>query len=381
MKKLRLAALLSIGLLLLAPLQTFAIENGGVGGRPANPDPSNPRTTSIFIYQLKPGEEHSDGVLVSNNTASEQTVSVYAVDSILSSGGAFACKQAVEPKNDVGSWITLQSDSVTVAAGSSQVVPFTISVPANASVGEHDGCIALQAASQTAKSSGANGVVLSFRSAIRVAVTIPGKIIKKLTLVSVQSSPTKDNKLLVVPTVRNDGNVSLDITTQINLLPLFGGASVRTKEGSSPVLPHSSESWQYVVKRPFWGGLYRAKVTAVYDSNPNGQLGSKQQATPKTVELTSTAFFVTPAPIAVVIELAVLLALLLFIVWLVRRYVKSKQIRRHWQTYTVKTGDTLQSLAAAHGVSWRQVAKSNKLKPPYHLEKGHKIILPPTPKE
>lgn len=372
---------MAVGLLLLVPMQTFAIENGGVGGRPANPDPGNPRTKSIFIYQLKPGEQRDDGVLVSNNTSSEQTVSVYAVDSILSSGGAFACKQAVEPKNGVGSWITLQSDSVTVAPGASQVVPFTVSVPTNASVGEHDGCIALQAVSQTAKSSGTSGVVLSFRSAIRVAVTVPGKIVKRLAITSVKVTPSKDNKLLVVPSVRNDGNVSLDITTQINLQPLLGGASLRTKQGSSPVLPRSSESWQYEVKRPFWGGLYRANVIAVYDANPNVQLGSSQNASQKSVQLTSAAFFVAPTPLAAVIELVVLLIILLLVLWLVRRYLQAKHVNRYWKAYTVKKGDTLQSLAAAHNVSWKQVAKVNKLKPPYHLEKGHVITLPPKPKE
>ena len=32
----------------------------GIGSRPANPDPNNPRTQSIFIYQLNRGASKSD---------------------------------------------------------------------------------------------------------------------------------------------------------------------------------------------------------------------------------------------------------------------------------------------------------------------------------
>lgn len=362
--------------MLLAPLQTYAIENGGVGGRPANPRADNPRTKSIFIYQLKPGEQANDGVLVSNNTDTQQTVSIYPVDAVLSSGGAFACKQAVEPKEGVGSWITLQSASITLDPNTTQTVPFTVSVPQNAGAGEHDGCIALQAESQAGKASGTNGVVLSFRSAIRVAVTVPGKIVKKLSITSVKTT-AKDDMYVVAPAVRNDGNVSLDATTRIELVSLFGPTVSTTKEGSSPVLPRSSESWQYEVKRPFWGGPYRARVVVSYNGDPSSQLGVDSHTPATTLTRSSALFFAAPAPLAAVIELAVLLLIVLLIVWLVRRRLQARHVSRHWEEYTVKKSDTLQGVAASRNVSWRQIAKANKLKAPYHLEKGQKLTLPP----
>lgn len=381
MKKLQLLVVALAALVLLAPLNAYAIENGGVGGRPANPRADNPRTKSIFIYELKPGQQASDAVLLTNNTDTPQTIAVYGVDSVLSSGGAFACKQAAEPKNDVGAWLSIGSSSVTVPANSSQKVPFTITVPAQADVGEHDGCIAIQAASQTAAKSGTSGVVLSFRSAIRVAVTVPGKIIKKLAITSVTASHAKDGTYLVVPTVRNDGNVSLDVTQQIELVSVVGTTATTVKEGSSPVLPHSSASQQYEVKRPFWGGFYRARVTAMYNANPATGLGSDQQAEQQTVVRNSGWFFAAPAPAAAAIELAILLLVIVIIVWLVRRWRHGRHVRTHWQEYSVKKGDTLQSLAAKHNVSWQKLARANKLKPPYDLEKGQTLTVPPASKE
>src|SRR5574344_1228113 len=77
---------------------------GAVGGRPANPDPDNPRTRSIFIYTLKAGESKSDQIYLSNNGDTAETVELFAVDGTVSNTGAYTCKQNVEPREDVGAW-------------------------------------------------------------------------------------------------------------------------------------------------------------------------------------------------------------------------------------------------------------------------------------
>jgi hypothetical protein len=376
MKKFQALAFAVLGLVLLVPLQAYAIENGGVGGRPAHPSADNPRTKSIFIYELKAGQSQTDGVLISNNTDTQQTVSVYPVDSVLSSGGAFACEQAAEPRQGVGSWVTLSADSIMLEPNSTKEVPFTITVPANAEVGEHDGCIAIQAQSQTSKPSGSSGVVLSFRSAIRVVVTVPGKIIKKLSITSVKVSPVKGGKYRVETMVRNDGNVSLDTSAKIRLVSLLGQTVSTFKVGSSPVLAHSTATWNYEVERPFWGGFYRAQVEASYDSNTASQLGTSKNATPLTKDMVSALFFAAPKPAAAAIEGILLLLIVVLAVLLLRRTAHKRHVRDHWASFTVEKGDTVESLAKAHGVSWKKIAKANKLKPPYHLQAGRKIKLP-----
>ena len=56
---------------------------GGIGGRPANPDPNNPRTESIFIYTLDKGASKQDQVLVSNGSSETKTVELYTVDGVV----------------------------------------------------------------------------------------------------------------------------------------------------------------------------------------------------------------------------------------------------------------------------------------------------------
>ena len=42
-----------IGVAMIAGLiLPVSVSANGIGGRPANPDPNNPRTSSIFIYNL-----------------------------------------------------------------------------------------------------------------------------------------------------------------------------------------------------------------------------------------------------------------------------------------------------------------------------------------
>jgi WxL Interacting Protein, peptidoglycan binding domain/LysM domain len=379
MKKLRLlAALLTVSVTMSMPAVAFAVGYGGVGGRPAHPQTDNPRTKSIFIYALKDGRSASDGVTIYNNTNKRQTISVVPVDSVLSSGGSFACAQNSEPKKDVGAWIKLQTSEVTLSANSSKTVPFTVTVPQNADVGEHDGCIAIQADSAT-KPTSKSGVLLSFRSAIRVVVTIPGKIVKKLTLNSIGIDHLKNDDYVISPVAQNEGNVSLDTDVQIKLASIFG-PTIGTKGGTYPVLPRSKATWNFEYKHPFWGGWYHAYTTATYNSNPTAELGVDQGAS-KTVKLTSTVFFVAPTGWGGLIEALIVLALVAAGWFFLKKQRDIRHIREHWIDYKAKKDDDIKSVAAAHHTSWKKLVRVNKIKPPYDLHKDQKLKVPPKPKE
>lgn len=374
---------LTVGLVLFAMLTVpagtvLAAAYGGIGARPAYPQPNNPRSQSIFIFELKPGQQASNGVQIINNTNQSQTVNLYAVDSAVASGGNFTCAQNGAPKKDVGAWISLADSSVTVPANSNQIVPFTITVPDSGSiaVGEHDGCIAMQAVSQTAVPSDKNGVLLSFRTAIRVAVTIPGKIIKKLHIVSVTVSKGHQSNYIITPLVSNDGNVSLDTAITTSLSSVFGPTLMTTKRGSNPVLPHTQSSWNYTVNKPFWGGWYRADVTVSYDANTATGLGITTNSQTKTETMSSALFFVAPAPLALVIEIVVLLLIIAIVFLGIHRLIDGRAVKQQWKPVKIGQHATLQTLAQDYGVSWHKIAKVNKLKPPYHLEAGQKLKLP-----
>lgn len=347
-----------------------AIEASGVGGRPANPHPDNPRTQSIFIYELEGGKSASDGVKVTNNTDQTRTLQVYAVDSQMASGGAFACEQKADPLNAVGGWVTLEKSSVTLAPKTNVTVNFTVRVPENTSVGEHNGCIVIQ--DSTEQKTDTNGVALSFRSAIRLVVTIPGEIIKKLSFVSQSVRITKD-KLQAMPKFRNDGNVSLDVVVSSEIKSIFGGGQV-SLGGQFPVLASSTAEYNFETDRPYWGGFYKVKTTATYNANPASGIGENGDST--YLDGATKTIWVMPRSSALAIELLVLAVIVFTLVfWRWRKQLK-RYLTRNWTEYKVKKGENLQTIASAVGSNWRVIAMVNGLRPPYILDRGQNLKVP-----
>ncbi|MGH7234083.1 MAG: LysM peptidoglycan-binding domain-containing protein [Candidatus Saccharimonadales bacterium] len=363
--------------LLFSTASASAASYGGVGGRPAYPESQNPRTQSIFIFALSPGQSANSGVKVFNTTPDQQVVNLYGVDSVISSGGAFACAQNSSPKTDVGAWIDLAQTSITLAPDSSQTVSFSVNVPDSSqlSVGEHDGCIAMQASSQTGTSTKGSGVVLSFRSAIRLVVTIPGKINKSLALINTSAGASK-GQIVASAVLKNDGNVSLDTFLNVTLDNMFGSKVSSGPEATLPVLPSSKLTQSINFNKPFWGGFYKVKFGASYNSNPNTELGVNDHANAKYLYATTGIFFVWPSAGGLVIEIVVLLIILLVIAYYVRKAIRKRSVATSWVSYSVKSGESVESLASARGVSWRQIVAANKLSPPYALSKGQEIKLP-----
>ena len=353
----------------------LAVGQGGIGGRPAYPRDDNPRTESIFVHTLKPNAIQEEGILLVNNSAEQKTLLVYSVDSVVSSDGAFACRQLSEPKKSVGSWIELAKFEVTLDSGTNEMVPFTINVPQTASVGEHNGCIVIQEKKE--KEEGQTGMVLSFRTGLRVAITIPGNITRKLEIIDLTVELQKDGDYLLQPSVKNFGNVSIDASVQVVTRCLFGLTHIQ-HGGQFPILRGEVSDWNFELKKPFWGGWYQSSLTIEYEEGSETELG--KETGEQKIQLTESSvwFFSTPQPIALAIEIIILLLIGFsgFLFWLSRR--RKKWIKENWMEYDVTLNDDINSLAKHFDVSWKLLAKVNKLQPPYGLKAGEKIKVPPT---
>lgn len=365
------------GLLLLAVLGSgFSLHaqelgSGGIGGRPAYPREDNPRSESIFIHEIDPGDTVSDGIKVINNTDQARTIQVYSADSIVSSGGAFGCAQLVDEKVDVGNWIILDRAEVTLEGSSSEVIDFDINVPEGTDVGEHGGCVVVQEKKPIAENE--QGIGLSFRTAIRVAVLVPGDVVKNLEIVGFDSA-LKHSEIVLTPQIENTGNVSVDAEIS-STIDYFFGKQYSQVGGQYPVLRGQTGEWNFQHNRPFWGGIFKASVTATYDRNVENFIGSDN---PDKTELKydSIWLFVVPHPVAFAVELAVLLGVIYLMIRLRRSLSVKRAVKNDWRSYTVRSGDDVKLLAKKHGISWKALASANKLKAPYTLKAGDKIKLP-----
>lgn len=377
MKRYSLITLFAALLVLTPASSAFAVlDYTGVGGRPAYPRPDNPRTDSIFVHTIEPGESVAEGVRVINNTTEKKTLLVYSADYTPSSDGGFACKQFVEEKKEVGSWITLAKDEVTLEPYTNELVPFTIDVPEDAAVGEHDGCILVQEKkAERGDSENKVGINLSFRTGLRVAVTVPGEIKKELEIVGFDILPSDQGAILLNPRLRNIGSVSVDADVQV-LTKYFFGKTYAENGGTYAVLRNDVSNFNFKLEKPYWGGLYSSTFTTEYNNDTTLELG---QVGEKNVTLTGPTvwFFVAPDSQALGIEVGIItfLFILILIVFISKK--RKKWMRKNWVSYTVKKGDDIKSVSKNHHVSWKILAKANKLSAPYILEEGQKIQVPP----
>lgn len=352
----------------------FAMDYGGLGVRPAFPQEGNPRTESIFVHTLERSAIKEDGVRVVNNTTETKTLLIYSVDSTPSTDGGFACKQISESKNDVGGWLTLDKTEVTVKASENEIVPFKIRVPSNAAAGEHNGCVIMQ--EKLEKTEGKSGVSLSFRTGLRVAITIPGEIERKLQVTSFDVVPKDDGSFILQLKVRNPGNVSIDADVHAITRYFFGLTHI-VHGGQYSILREDASDWSFELAKPFWGGWYRTNYSIKYDESKEAIIGVNSDA--KLVELTGPAiwFYSSPTNTAKTIEVTVLL-FMIFGLFLFALSVRRKiWVKKSWVEYEVFADETITSLAEKFDVAWKVLAKANNLKAPYGLKPGDKIKIPP----
>lgn len=350
-----------------------ALEYGGFGGRPSYPRQDNPRTESIFIHTLEPGTNKKEGVTVINNTNDKKTFIIYGADSTPSSGGAFACEQISEKKEDVGLWINLSKKEVTLNPASNEIVPFTINVPKTASVGEHNGCILIM--EKKAASKDQAGVSLSTRVGLRVAITIPGEMVRKLEILGF-TIKFQNGIYTLQPRVKNTGNVSIDTDVKVVTSHWFG-KSISVKGGQYPVLRGDISEWNFEIKKPFWGGLYRSKLLISYDADSKATVGLNTDA--KMTALGKSAwFFSLPTFLGFILELAFVALVVYFKNKLKQNKKNQEWIKNNWVEYIVEPNESIQSLATKFNIPWKSLAKVNNLKPPYVLTSEDKIKVPPT---
>lgn len=209
--KLRLLIFLgaAAALLMSDPVLVFSQEKTdnppqGIGIIPAKLS-KDAKQSSWFVYELKPGETKSDEVAVINLFAEPVEVKLYPVDATTTKDGVFALKAESEAKEDLGNWVKLNRADLTLPAKSRQAVGFTLTVPDNASPGDHLGGIVAQ---RVATPSG-QGINVVTRSGVRIYLTVPGKIAKILKLAAFSTEPKAGQPIFHL-TLRNEGNARVE---------------------------------------------------------------------------------------------------------------------------------------------------------------------------
>lgn len=349
------------------------VAQASVGGRVVNPDPNNPRTQSIFIYTLRHDEQRSDQILVVNKSDREQKVTLGAVDGVVTNTGAYTCRQAAEPVQGSGGWISLAKQSLTLPPNGEEKVDFTVTVPKRADVGEHNSCITIQADDEVDESR--PGVRLRMRQAVRMIVTVPGELRRQLAITDF-SAQSDQGKQRYVFAVGNKGNVSADVAMQIELKDMFGRVVLRAG-GEYPVLPDETLTQHFATDhRPMFGGWFTATPVIRYDKRLGAFGTQTEHAQHETQAGQPASLFLWPTAAGWAIIVSVMALLVGTLVLLLRRHRRARRLAKSVRDYTVVKGDTVELVAAQAGISWKELVRLNKLAAPYTLTVGMTLRLP-----
>jgi hypothetical protein len=154
-----------------------------------------------YVYDSYPGALIRDSIHVKNSGTARGTVNLYSVDAITSpeSGEAFPFR--TDPRRDVGAWMTLNSQQITLNPGQSQEVPFSLSIPGHVRPGQHVGGIVAEEPDQQQSSSQGSFqtlVQLHTREVIGVLINLPGTTVEELKATGITYDETSSYQRVLV---------------------------------------------------------------------------------------------------------------------------------------------------------------------------------------
>jgi hypothetical protein len=223
-----------------SPRGTFAVQpssQDGPGGR------------DYFVYTLRPGQVFGDVVGVSNLSDKTLTFAVYPTDAYNTPDAGFALLREEERPVDLGTWVELGATQYTLDPGERVDIPFSLTVPADATPGDHAGAIVAQVVPEAGADQPDEGIGFDVRLRIgaRIYVRVDGPLSPSLTIERfgleyvTPLNPLGTNSVRVTYVVANTGNTRLQPTASLKVAGLFGLGSTQAPSREIPeLLPGSS---------------------------------------------------------------------------------------------------------------------------------------------
>ncbi|MFI1394967.1 WxL protein peptidoglycan domain-containing protein [Streptomyces sp. NPDC020681] len=240
----RIAAVLAACLLAVLPATAGAASaatpapagrpaDGGQGRTTFGVQPSSAKKADArphFSYGATPGAVVKDHIAVFNYAKEPLTLRVYAGDAFTTADGGFDLFAAKHKSTDVGSWVKLGKNVLSVPGRSHVIVPFTLSVPAGATPGDHTGGIVASLSAVRTDKKGSK-VAVDQRVGARIYLRVAGDLKARLAVEDLNTSyhgtanPFGTGSATITYTVRNTGNVRLAAHQVVRVRDLFGGGA------------------------------------------------------------------------------------------------------------------------------------------------------------
>ncbi|NJP92397.1 DUF916 domain-containing protein [Nonomuraea sp. FMUSA5-5] len=230
---------------------------------PANA--GGPDGRSVIDLELAGGQQVTEHVAVTNRSTRPVDFAIDANDGYLTAKGYFDMRPSDAVPADGGAWLEIP-ERVTVAAGATSVVPVKVTIPQNATPGDHP-------AGVTASLETVSGQVrVQNRVGVRLNIRVTGDYVAKVAVSDVRAeyvqswNPFASGSVEVTYTVANAGNVRL-VTDNRVLTATLAGQS----DWSDPSAARARELM------PGGSRTFTARVTGAW---PLGPIGTTVTAIP-----------------------------------------------------------------------------------------------------
>lgn len=271
---------------------------------PASAD--GPDGRSWLELDLDPGENQQEYVAIRNLGTFDATFRITAKDGYFTDTGRFNMLESAQESMGAGTWIHVP-DQVAVPAGQTAVVPFTITVPENATPGDQAAGVAASIINTAASASGEQLQVesrMGFKLLMRVSgVLAPAVVVENLTAdFDLSWNPFAPGAATVSYSVRNTGNARLSLAAVVTAGA--GRTGPARVEAGNEMLPGEERQFTATVQG-VWP-LFLAQVgvevsgavpTASGSINNAGSIDARQGATADMAPVSaSTAILAMPWP-------------------------------------------------------------------------------------
>lgn len=325
-------------------------------------------------FELNPGAEMEIEVLLRNSYRGPVTIAVYAVDGGTTSTGTFAAKQLDDEQFFIGQWAKISQNQVFLEANQTQPVTLKVSIPNNATPGDYSGAIVVSRISATDAeaiaeegSATAAGIKFNTRLARAFYVSIPGEKTSSASIGEMYHTHLAGNQYKIFTPLENAGNTTLRFTMKTQMQAMLGESqTLPSKEFR--LLPSQKSTGEIIVgELPILESYQINQKITYYEQNLLTGEETYLGETERSLKLNIIPWnYILPA-------LAVLALLLITLIY---KVVSKKLLLKSCKKYTVKSGDTLMTIAQKSGVKWKTLAKINKINPPYELKTGSNILVP-----
>ncbi|MEU1509614.1 DUF916 domain-containing protein [Kitasatospora sp. NPDC005748] len=237
MRRAPVVTVLLLGLLALLPTQAHAADNGEWSVKPAD-SVITPR--AAFQLSAQPGATFTDRAVVTNTTDGPLTLHLYVADAYNTErDGGLAVRGREEAQHDVGAWGKPERDVVTVPARSALPVGLTLTVPADASPGDHVG--ALVAVDDRVPTAAGSFIGIQRGVGARIYLRVDGAERPALAVENVRFAAhnpqvpwTGRTDSTVSYTLHNTGNVKLDPRAELHVGGVFAGGPASRQLANVP---------------------------------------------------------------------------------------------------------------------------------------------------